>query len=125
MNNFGDIPEWKKLKSTSKSWDDVLDDVKMQHLQYPSYIFLVGINEKECPIKDSDIEIINEVSGEAVLEMMRSIRGTVIGIIVGNDIVDMTIKAFVAAAEKVLAKKIIVIKDSQKTEMLLREMISE
>lgn len=120
-----EIPEWKKLKSTSKSLDAVLEDVKTQHLQHPSYIFLVGINEKECPLEDSDVEIVNEASGEAVLEMIRSIRGTVIGIIVGGDITDMTLEDFVAAAEKALAKKVIIVKDSQKTEMLVREMISE
>lgn len=117
--------EWNKFKSSQESIGEAIERIRKNKLELPNYIFVVGVNETVdlAGIDADNVTVVKDDSGEIVLNSIMSIRGNIIGIIVGDSLRDISTDEFISRVGEALAQKIVVIRDNRQTEKLLREMI--
>ena len=108
------------LLSSVPILDEILHAAQTIEFKLPSYVLLVGLKDYDCEyVEKSDVQIIKCKNGRTALRLVKNLKGTILGIIVGESIKDMTTPDFMGKISKLILSRIIY-REDECTELFIK-----
>jgi len=120
MGKPRDFSNSSVLLSSVQVLDGILQSTKIIKFNLPSYLFLVGLKNYECKyVEKPDAQVIKCKNGRAALRFVKNLKGTILGVIVGENIEDMTTLDFIEKMSKLIFKRVIY-REDECTELFIK-----
>lgn len=112
MSEFRDFSDSGILLTLEHTFESILQDALKVEFKLPTYLFLVGLSNYDCKFEDkSDVQIVKCKKGRTALRFIKNLKGTIVGIVVGNEITDMDTQVFLDKISNLLVKKVVYLEE--------------
>ena len=96
------------LLSSAHELDEILRLAKNIKFTLPSYMILVGLKNYDCKYDGTcEAKVVKCKNGRSALRFVKNLRGTVLGVVVGENINDMNTPSFLEKISKLLLSRVI------------------